>query len=513
MKKNSRTKKYYLLLIIALLSIASLLCGATLIGISMNTPTGTKLNISVGSSTKLIPKKDEGYFLIQNQEQSTYVALLSEQGYILQEQTFNRKYNEVCYSADYLYILMSDSEHKSSIITYQLSDTSVTNYQTTELSTALYSFTTSQDGTIYGIDYWDRHSLLAYTNVSEKTSAQPILLNTFEASLDKLCTSPDGILYVALKDNTDVYTASISQGLPYHFNLHQTDTDIPSFSPHTLTNDILMIVTVTYINCTQTSFIIYFIERHLLYKCMSSYGYQYFSFSCIKRIFRGMDFNGTMQNRYQIKGECIAMATNAKDTGILLKQEDSLYFITLSELSRIENTPDSSEPNSSEFDSVSSTTNESDHENDQSSHSDSSSSNYPYQLESDTFLIDRSNNTIFLPPATTFAVLRDSLNSTKDTIIMKNLSGTTINSGNLGTSYTVALEIDGSIVDKLTIIVKGDINGTGTVNSRDVQLLYDQLNGSETLSDIQLLACDMNSDELIDTSDLLLLKQQIVSAQ
>ena len=64
----------------------------------MNTPTGTKLNISVGSSTKLIPKKDEGYFLIQNQEQGTYVALLSEQGYILQEQTFNRKYNEVCYS-------------------------------------------------------------------------------------------------------------------------------------------------------------------------------------------------------------------------------------------------------------------------------------------------------------------------------------------------------------------------------------------------------------------------------
>lgn len=251
----------------------------------------------------------------------------------------------------------------------------------------------------------------------------------------------------------------------------------------------------------------------MLYKCMPLTDTNILVSPASKEYLEELDFNGTMQNRYQIKGECIAMATNAKDTGILLKQEDSLYFITLSELSRIENTPDSSGPNSSEFDSVSSTTNESDHENDQSSHSDSSSSNYPYQLESDTFLIDRSNNTIFLPPATTFAVLRDSLNSTKDTIIMKNLSGTTINSGNLGTSYTVALEIEGSIVDKLTIIVKGDINGTGTVNSRDVQLLYDQLNGSETLSDIQLLACDMNSDELIDTSDLLLLKQQIVSAQ
>ncbi|MFR1213758.1 MAG: hypothetical protein ACLSCV_02375 [Acutalibacteraceae bacterium] len=46
-----------------------------------------KLNISVGSSTQLIPKKDEGYFLIQNQDQGTYIALLSEQGYVLQEQT------------------------------------------------------------------------------------------------------------------------------------------------------------------------------------------------------------------------------------------------------------------------------------------------------------------------------------------------------------------------------------------------------------------------------------------
>lgn len=514
MKKNRLTKKYYLLLMVALLSIASLLCGATLIGISMNTPTGTKLNISVGSSTQLIPKKDEGYFLIQNQDQGTYVALLSEQGYILQEQTFNIKYNEICYSADYLYILMSDSEHKSSIITYHLSDTSVTNYQTTELSTALYSFTASQDGTIYGINYWDRHSLLAYTNVAAKNYALPIPLNTFEAPLDNLYTSPDDVLYVALKDITDVYTASTSQGLPYHFTLNQTDTDIPSFSPHTLTNDIL------------------FDRNGYLYKLHTDQAplFTLLSNTCYtnacpltdtsilvslesKEYLEELDFNGTIQNRYQIQGECIALATNAKDTGILLKQEDSLYFITLSELSRIEDIPGSSEPNSSEFHSVSSTTNESDHENDQSSHPDSSSSGYPYQLESDTFLIDRSNNTIFLPPSTTFAVLRDSLNSTKDTIIMKNLSGTTVNSGNLGTGYTVALQIDGSIVDKLTIIVKGDINGTGTVNSRDVQLLYDQLNGSETLSDIQLLACDLNSDELIDTSDLLLLKQQIVSAQ
>ena len=514
MKKNSRTKKYYLLLIVALLSIASLLCGATLIGISMNTPTGTKLNISVGSSTKLVPKKDEGYFLIQNQEQGTYVALLSEQGYILQEQIFPIKYSEICYSSDYLYILMSDSQHKSSIITYQLSDTSVTNYQTTELSTALYSFTTSQDGTIYGINYWDRHSLIAYTNVSEKNSAQPILLNTFEASLDKLCTSPNDILYIALKDITDVYTASTSQGLPYHFTLHQTDTDIPSFSPHMLTNDILFDRNgYLYQLHTDKASLFTLLSNTCYTNACSLTDTSILVSPSSKEYLEELDFNGTIQNRYQIKGECIAMATNVKDTGILLKQEDSLYFITLSELSLIEDTPDSSEPNSSEIHSVSSTTNESDHENDQSSHPDSSSSGYPCQLESDTFLIDRSNNTIFLPPSTTFAVLRDSLNSTKDTIVMKNLSGTTINSGNLGTGYTVALEIDGSIVDKLTIIVKGDINGTGTVNSRDVQVLYDQLNGSETLSDIQLLACDMNSDELIDTSDLLLLKQQIVSAQ
>lgn len=505
MKKNVHTKKYYLLLIVVLLSIASLLCGATLIGISMNTPTGTKLNISADSSTQLIPKKDEGYFLIQNQAQGAYVALLSQQGYILQEQTFDKTYHEVCSSADYLYILMSDSEQKSSIITYNLSDTTVTNYHITELDTALYSFTASQNGTIYGINYWNRHNLLAYTNISDKDSALPISLNTFETSLDKLCTSFDDVLYITLKDSTSVYTAFTAQGLPYHFTLNQIDTDIPSLSPHTLTNSILFDYNgylyeihpdssplFTLLNNTRYTNACPLTDTKILVSLES------------KDYLEELDLNGSIQNRYHIEGECIALATNPKDTGILLKQEGSLYFVTLSELSRIEDIPISSEPNS-----TSSTTNESDH----SSNPDTSSSGYPYQLESDIFLIDRSNNTILLPPSTTFAVLRDSLNSTKDTIIMKNLSGTTVNSGNLGTGYTVALQIDGTIVDKLTIVVKGDINGTGTVNSRDVQLLYDQLNGSETLSDIQLLACDMNSDELTDTSDLLLLKQQIVSTQ
>ena len=96
---------------------------------------------------------------------------------------------------------------------------------------------------------------------------------------------------------------------------------------------------------------------------------------------------------------------------------------------------------------------------------------------------------------------------------MKNLSGSIVKSGNLGTGYTVALQINGTAADMLTIVVKGDVNGTGTVNSRDVQMLYEHLNGEETLSGIELIACDINGDELVDTSDLLLLKQQIASAQ
>ncbi len=508
MKKSVRTKKYYLLLIVALLSVASLLCGATLIGISMTTPMGTKLNISVGSSTQLVPKKDEGYFLIQNQDQGTYIGLLSQQGYILQEQTFDTNYQEICYSEDYLYILMPESQSKSSIITYNLSDTTAANYHITELSTALYSFTASQDGTIYGVNYWDRYNLLAYTNVAEKNSAQPISLNSFETSLDKLCTSPDNILYISCKNMTDIYTASTAQGLPYQFTLNQAGKNMPSFSPHTLTDNILFDLNG------------YLYQMHPnespLFTQLSPTRYSNASVLTGTKILvssestdylEEFDLNGASQNRYQITGECIALATNTKDTGILLKQDESIYFVTLSELSSTEDLPDASESNS-----TSSTTNESDHESDPSSDPDTSSG-YPHQLESDTFFIDRSNNTILLPPTTTFAVLRDSLNSTKDTIIMKNLSGTTINSGNLGTGYTVALQIEGSIIDELTIIVKGDINGTGTVNSRDVQLLYDQLNGAETLSDIPLLACDMNNDELIDTGDLLLLKQQIASAQ
>ena len=47
----------------------------TLIGISMNTPTGTKLNISVSSSTKLIPKRAEGYFYVIQRSRAELMLL------------------------------------------------------------------------------------------------------------------------------------------------------------------------------------------------------------------------------------------------------------------------------------------------------------------------------------------------------------------------------------------------------------------------------------------------------
>ena len=60
------------------------------------------------------------------------------------------------------------------------------------------------------------------------------------------------LFYIALRDNTDVYTASISQGLPFTIFLYIKQIQIYHPSPsYTLQMIYYLIGTVIYINYTQ----------------------------------------------------------------------------------------------------------------------------------------------------------------------------------------------------------------------------------------------------------------------
>ena len=60
-----------------------------------------------------------------------------------------------------------------------------------------------------------------------------------------------------------------------------------------------------------------------------------------------------------------------------------------------------------------------------------------------------------------------------------------------------------------TFIVMGDINGTGTVNSRDVKIMFNCLFGINTVGGVYKTAADMNGDEKLSTADLVMLDKII----
>ncbi len=214
------TKKFYFMLAVLVLSITSILCGASLIGVSANMPLGTKLNLSVGSSIQLLPNQNGGYFLIQNYDSQTHIILLDNHGNILQKHNFDANYRTVCTSADYLYLLLDDQTadyDKSTLVYYNLAETSLINYQISTLDAALKTFTVTQNGTIYGIDYWNEQSLLAYPHISESGISTAIPLKTFDFALGALCTSPNDRLYIEPDHSNDFYIADAGQGLPYQF--------------------------------------------------------------------------------------------------------------------------------------------------------------------------------------------------------------------------------------------------------------------------------------------------------
>lgn len=79
--------------------------------------------------------------------------------------------------------------------------------------------------------------------------------------------------------------------------------------------------------------------------------------------------------------------------------------------------------------------------------------------------------------------------------------GEKVTSGKAKTGMIISLE-----EKSLTICVKGDINNSGTVNTEDLYLLEEYLIGSSELNEAQVLAGDMNGDESLDNSDLVLFR-------
>ncbi len=225
---------------------------------------------------------------------------------------------------------------------------------------------------------------------------------------------------------------------------------------------------------------------------------------------------------YSFEGTVLSFASNG-DTLVLLRSGDVYSTLSLSALSPIppgessSNLPETSLPEEStappsEDSSSSEILSEpAGGDSESSSNSDESSEveEAPEKIESEEFPICSEQNVIYVPVGTTAAQLKKSIYTGSGTLEVKKANGAVFSGGKVGTGMTLTLWYKGNAIDTVTIVVSGDINGSATVNSKDVELLYDYLLGESVFEEPYFFAADWNRDGTIDTLDLTELKQSL----
>ena len=105
-------------------------------------------------------------------------------------------------------------------------------------------------------------------------------------------------------------------------------------------------------------------------------------------------------------------------------------------------------------------------------------------------------------PKTSLENLSQKIELTNLTLIVKDVNGKVINKdAYVGTNTTITfVKTDNTELDKLTIVICGDVTGDGIINSADLLKTVKYLKGT---SDVNIQAADVTKDGLVNSADLL----------
>lgn len=124
--------------------------------------------------------------------------------------------------------------------------------------------------------------------------------------------------------------------------------------------------------------------------------------------------------------------------------------------------------------------------------------------ESD-YKIDRENGFVYITAASTNA-------ETFYSNFACNVSVETSSAGLVRAGDKVTLESDGVVVDTLTVILIGDVNKNGRIDSNDYSRIKNAFLGKTTLDSTIFVVADVNKNGIIDTSDYMLVKKSVEGA-
>jgi hypothetical protein len=122
-------------------------------------------------------------------------------------------------------------------------------------------------------------------------------------------------------------------------------------------------------------------------------------------------------------------------------------------------------------------------------------------IKSNIYNINRASGIISnIQPATTITELKSNLIYDGE-IKINNFTGSPVTSGKIGTGATISLVRNDTLLDKLTVVIYGDLNGDGTVSASDVSRISDHILHKDLLTGVFLTAADANHDGIVDCLD------------
>jgi hypothetical protein len=133
----------------------------------------------------------------------------------------------------------------------------------------------------------------------------------------------------------------------------------------------------------------------------------------------------------------------------------------------------------------------------------------PCKITSDVFTVEESLRIRTITAGTTVKQLWEGINEKLYVTIFRGEDEAKDNALS-ATGMEAQLIIDGQIIDRVTVVVTGDVNGDGKITVTDMVAAKHHLLQKSTITGVYAIACDTNNDGNISITDFIQLKAHIL---
>lgn len=459
------------------------------------------------ASVKILPIEENLFLVYGSGEEESFALLVSDSGSVLSKVTVPGFLSYPLYSAGRLSLLVPYEGRGSAqsfgieIYPFNLEGHTLVARKKQELPWiyAKHSndFCTDSNGRFYAANTLMENMLMVFDREYSNIQIQEIPGDT----LGGIAVSPEQVLYTLYTHDSQVGITllpdRISEQKPLpQPTLHESDRPEPEFrflDPHTVIDDLGSLYRVDPNEHTFT--LLGELEGDPACAVLQEKG---------RVLIKTGDMraeayeNGELAAAYTFDGTLRALAVNQKQTVALIERDGEWFFTPVTDRWLEEESSESSRQPSEG-------SGESPH------NSSESQAEGDGKIRSTAFEINEEEQVLYLPPRTTYAVLKAGLQLPGASLRAERPNGVTLASGYVMTGAVLVAEQDGEITDSLTVIVPGDLNGSGTVTESSSRILYRVLNGTAELEGAAWLAADLDKDGEITTADLLVLKKKLQS--